>query len=60
MSKHNQSASLGSVADFATRPQIPEPMDTEARLDRIETRLENIEKLLNTVLYGINDHQRSL
>ena len=55
MSKHNQSASLGSVADFATRPQIPEPMDTEARLDRIETRLENIEKLLNTVLYGIND-----
>ena len=60
MSKHNQSAALGNLANFTTRPQIPETMDTEARLDRIETRLENIEKLLNTVLYGINDINESI
>ena len=50
MSKHNQSAALGSLSDFATSPGTPED-----RLERIETRLENIEKLLNTVLYAISD-----
>ena len=53
MSKHNQSASLGALSDFASSPATPdERLD---RLDRLENRLENIEKLLNTVLFAVND-----
>ena len=53
MSKHNQSAALGSISDFASSPSTPdEKLD---RLERIENRLETIEKLLNTVLYAITD-----
>ena len=56
MSKHNQSASLGSLSDFASSPATPdEKPDRLDRLDRIENRLENIEKLLNTVLYAVTD-----
>ena len=50
MSKHNQSAALGTLSDFASSPVTPED-----RLERIESRLENIEKLLNTVLYAVTD-----
>ena len=50
MSKHNQSAALGTLSDFAS--SLPTP---EERLERIESRLESIEKLLNTVLYAVTD-----
>lgn len=50
MSKHNQSAALGKLSDFASTP-----VTTEDRLDRIEMRLESIEKVLNTLLYTLSD-----
>lgn len=50
MAKHNQTAALGTLSDFASSPSKPED-----RLERIESRLENIEKLLNTVLYAVTD-----
>ena len=60
MGKHNQNAALGKISDFASSPPDPTPPEERLeRLERIETRLENIEKLLNTVLYAVTDLNES-
>ena len=49
MAKHNQPKTIGTLTDFQTAPQ-PAPKTTDARIDRLERRLLQVETLLNDVM----------
>ena len=53
MTKHNQSRSLGSIADFQTAPQTP-PETTDERFERLERRIIQVESLLNDVMQTLD------
>ena len=57
MAKHNQQKTLGPLTDFQTAPQ-PVPETADARIDRLERRLLQVETLLNDVMQALDKPYR--
>ena len=53
MTKHNQTKSLGTLADFQSAPE-PTPETTDQRVDQLERRLTQAETLLNDVMQQLD------
>ena len=58
MTKHNQTKSLGTLADFQSAPE-PTPETTDPRVDQLERRLLQAETLLNDVMQQLDRPYRN-